>query len=43
MTEDAELVSVRNPAQALDHAKKEILATRFYEIPAHALRAEPVG
>ena len=39
LAEEAELVSVRNPAQTLDHAKREIVATRFYEIPAQAIGA----
>jgi hypothetical protein len=28
---------VQNPAKQLDHAKREIAATRFYEIPAAAI------
>ena len=32
-----ELVIVHNPAVKLDHAKKEILAARFFEIPAESL------
>jgi hypothetical protein len=32
-----ELVSIHNPALKLDHAKREIVATRFYEIPAEAI------
>lgn len=32
-----ELVAIRNPAQRLDHAKREIIASRYYEIPADAL------
>lgn len=33
----AELVRVRNPAAVLDHAKREIVAARFFEIPAEAI------
>lgn len=32
-----ELVRIRNPAVRLDHAKREIPATRFFEIPADAV------
>lgn len=32
--ESPELVRIQNPAVVLDHAKKEIAATRFFEIPA---------
>ena len=32
-----ELVRIHNPAAKLDHAKREIVAARFYEIPAEAL------
>jgi len=35
--EGPELVRIQNPAARLDHAKREILAARFYEIPANAL------
>ena len=31
-----ELVAIQNPAQKLDHAKREIIASRYYEIPADA-------
>ena len=33
----AELVRVHNPVAKLDHAKREIVAARFYEIPAEAV------
>jgi hypothetical protein len=33
---------VQNPAKRLDHAKREIAATRFYEIPAAAIEAAAV-
>ena len=29
-----ELVTIRNPAAKLDHAKREVVAARYYEIPA---------
>jgi hypothetical protein len=32
-----ELVIIRNPAAKLDHAKKEVNAARFFEIPASAI------
>ncbi len=32
-----ELVVIRNPAAKLEHAKKEIVAARYYEIPAEAI------
>lgn len=32
-----ELVRIQNPAIRLDHAKREIVAARFYEIPAEAI------
>jgi len=31
-----ELVRIQNPAVRLDHAKREIVAARFFEIPAEA-------
>jgi len=31
---DAELVRIQNPAAKLDHAKREIIASRYYEISA---------
>jgi superfamily II DNA or RNA helicase len=34
-----ELEIVHNPAATLDHAKKEIVAARFFEIPAEAISA----
>ena len=33
-----ELVRIHNPATKLDHAKREIVAARFYEIPADAVQ-----
>jgi hypothetical protein len=32
-----ELVLIQHPAQKLDHAKREIVAARYYEIPAEAI------
>jgi hypothetical protein len=32
-----ELVRIHDPVSKLDHAKREIVAARFYEIPAEAL------
>lgn len=37
LTDNPELIRIQNPAERLDHAKREILATKFYEIPAEAL------
>jgi superfamily II DNA or RNA helicase len=34
-----ELVRIQNPAAKLDHAKREIVAARFFEIPADAVVA----
>jgi superfamily II DNA or RNA helicase len=34
-----ELVRIQNPAVRLDHAKREIVAARFFEIPAEAIVA----
>jgi hypothetical protein len=34
-----ELVRIQNPAVRLDHAKREIVAARFFEIPAEAVVA----
>ncbi len=39
-----ELVKIRNPAEKLDHAKQEVVAERFFEIPAKSIKgfeAEP--
>jgi len=35
--ENPELVRIQNPAAKLDHAKREIVAARFFEIPAEAV------
>ncbi len=37
---DAELVRIHNPAVKLDHAKQEIIASRFFEIPAEAINQQ---
>ena len=37
LSDDSELKIIHNPAKALDHAKKEVQATRFYDIPADAI------
>jgi hypothetical protein len=37
MGKSPELVRIHNPAVKLDHAKREIVAARFYEIPAEAV------
>jgi len=38
LSDSPELVSIHNPAARLDHAKREIVAARFYEIPADAIQ-----
>ena len=38
-----ELVRIENPAVRLDHAKREIVAARFFEIPAEAVIAAGQG
>ena len=37
LDDSPELVRIHNPAAKLDHAKREIVAARFYEIPAEAI------
>lgn len=37
LSDSPELVRIHNPAAKLDHAKKEIVAARFYEISAEAI------
>ena len=34
---DPQLVVIQNPAHKLDHAKREIVASRYYEIPADSI------
>jgi len=38
LDELTELVRIQNPVTKLDHAKREIVAARFYEIPADAVQ-----
>ncbi len=39
---DAEPLRIQNPAKHLDHAKKEVVAARFFDIPAAAVEAAAV-
>ncbi|MBI4639225.1 MAG: DUF3883 domain-containing protein, partial [Candidatus Tectomicrobia bacterium] len=39
LRKEPEVVRIQNPAAALDHAKREIIAARFFEIPAEAITA----
>ena len=34
---DATPVMINNPTKHLDYAKKEVIAARFYDVPAHAI------
>ena len=38
LSDSPEIVRILNPAEKLDHAKREIVAARFYEIPADAIK-----
>jgi hypothetical protein len=38
LDDSPELVRIHNPVAKLDHAKKEIVAARFYEISADAIQ-----
>jgi SNF2 family DNA or RNA helicase len=38
--EQPELMRIHNPAVKLDHAKREIIASRFFEIPAEAINQQ---
>ena len=38
--ESSELVRIKNPAARLNHAEREIVAARFFEIPAEAVVAD---
>jgi len=38
-----ELVCIHNPVAKLDHAKREIVTARFYEIPAEAVQQAAEG
>jgi hypothetical protein len=31
-------VRIQNPAKHLDHAKREVIAARYYDIPADAIQ-----
>jgi hypothetical protein len=37
LSDSSELVRIHNPAAKLDHAKREIMSARFYEISAEAI------
>jgi len=37
LSESHDMVAIQNPAAKLDHAKREIVAARFFEIPAEAI------
>jgi len=39
LSDSPDLVTIQNPAAKLDHAKREVVATRFFEIPADAVQA----
>jgi len=39
LEDSPELVRIHDPATKLDHAKREIVAARFFEIPAKAIAA----
>jgi len=43
LDELTELVRIQNPVAKLDHAKREIVAARFYEIPADAVQQAAGG
>jgi hypothetical protein len=30
---------IQNPAKHLDHAKREVIAARYYDIPAEAIQS----
>ena len=36
--QDADPVMIRNPAKHLDYAKKEVVAARYYDVPANAVK-----
>lgn len=37
LNENPQLIRIQNPAMKLDHAKREVVASRFFEIPAEAV------
>ena len=43
MGDSPELVRIYNPVAKLDHAKREIVAARCYEIPAEAVQRAAEG
>jgi hypothetical protein len=43
LSDSPELVRIHNPVAKLDHAKREIVAARFYEIPAEAVAQAAEG
>ena len=36
-------ISIQNPAKHLDHAKREVLAARYFDIPAAAIADAAAG
>jgi hypothetical protein len=40
---DREPVRIQNPVKPLDHAKKEVVAARYFDIPAEAIEAAGRG
>jgi hypothetical protein len=38
-TPDPEPVIIRNPVKHLDHAKREVIAARHFDVPAAAIEA----
>ena len=39
LQDDHELISIHNPAEKLDHAKKEVVVAKMFCIPAAAIHA----
>jgi hypothetical protein len=35
---DAEPMRIQNPAKHLDHAQREVISTRYYDIPSDAIQ-----
>jgi len=40
---DPEPLRIQNPVKHLDHAKREIIAARYYDIPAEAIENAAAG
>jgi hypothetical protein len=40
---DPEPIRVQNPVKHLDHAKGEVVAARYFDVPAEAIVAVAVG